>query len=81
MTKRSDATTPLQTDGYVSRAAPASSFATAAAVASTGAPCGIVTEAEITLASIDGMKRKPGRPDSTIPMVTIITPTPTDAVT
>ena len=40
----------------------------------------MVTEAEMTFASIEGMKRKPGRPDSTIPMVTIITPTPTDAV-
>ena len=35
----------------------------------------------MTLASIEGMKRKPGSPDSTIPMVTIITPNPTDAVT
>ena len=35
----------------------------------------------MTLASIEGMKRKPGRPASTIPMVTTITPTPTDAVT
>ena len=34
-----------------------SSFATASAVASTGAPCGIVTDA-----SIDAMKRNPGRP-------------------
>ena len=42
----------------------------------TGVLCGMVTEAEMTLASIDGMKRKAGRPDSTIPMVT-----PTDAVT
>ena len=52
-----------------------------AAMASTGEPCGIVTEAEMTLASVEGMKRKPGRPDSSIPTVTIITATPTDAVT
>ena len=41
----------------------------------------MVTAAEITLASVEGMKRKPGRPDSTIEIVTIITPTPTAAVT
>ena len=50
-------------------------------VASTGVPCGIVTEAEMTSASIDGMKRKAGRPDSTRPPVRIIVLMPTEAVT
>ena len=63
-----------------SRAAPASSLATASPVASTGDPCGIVIEAEMTSVSRAGTKRKPGRPESTRPTVTIMTPTPTEAV-
>ena len=63
-----------------SRAAPASSLATASAVASTGAPCGIVTDAEITSASIDGMMRNAGRPGTTRPSVSIMVPTPIDVV-
>ena len=34
---------------------------------STGDPCGIVIEAEMTSASSAGTKRKPGRPDNTKP--------------
>ena len=63
-----------------SRAAPASSRATASPVVATGVPCGIVTDAEMTSASMLGMKRKGGRPESTSPMVTIMMPTPIDAV-
>ena len=64
-----------------SRAAPSSSFSTACDVMSTGVPCGMVTDAAMTSASMEGKKWKLIHPPRTMPPVRIRVESPTAAVT
>ena len=63
-----------------SLAAPSSSLATAREVASTGVPCGIVNDADMKSASMDGKNWKSMRPPTTRPPVTMRVARPTAAV-
>ncbi len=64
-----------------SLAAPASNFAMASEVTSTGVPNGIVTEALMNSFSIDGKNRKLVHPLRVMPVVSIRLDRPTAAVT
>ena len=64
-----------------SRSAPASSLSTACEVMSTGVPCGMVIDAAMKSASIDGKKWKLAHPPRTMPPVRIRVESPIAAVT